>query len=123
MSPYSLHCSVCENNFSRSDDWTKHLFGSYHQNKARLECAQWQRIQKECALVTFFSHPLTLPFNLVDGQVNGQCDKEDYSLMLLLTNYLKGLIADEAFYGPLLITDFIWWNEQPKMFILQFESR
>lgn len=123
MSPYSLNCSVCGDTFNRSSEWTKHLLGSYHQSKARLECAEWRDTRKECALVAFFSDSITSVLSK-EVKTNGNCDLGETNLFLLEINrLLMTLESGEAFCGPVLITDFVLWTEQPKMCILQLESR
>lgn len=95
---YLLKCSVCRGEFQRKDDWTKHLFSNTHQSKARAKCNSWNNEMKDCAIVVYCQFPVPSP--------------SGHKLLRYLSKELSTFV-----------TDFVWRDSNPRVAIVQFESR
>ncbi|CAL8140296.1 unnamed protein product [Orchesella dallaii] len=91
-----LECSVCHGTFDTRKEWLSHLLQPDHQSKAREEICGWGKPERDCALVAFSALPIA-------------------SLELLQFFSKKSSMT--------LVTDFIWFENRPKVAVIQFESK
>lgn len=96
MAVYSLKCTVCTEQFTRGQDWLKHLTEDNHQNLARKQWATEDQVRERC-LVVFTTYSLT---------------REGADKMI---HYFSNQTT--------FVSDFVWWKDRPRIAIVQFESR
>lgn len=98
-SVYLLHCSVCKTDCFDKQRWEHHLAQEVHQNLTRVQdYIDPKDNLRECSLVIFTSYDLTVE--------NAQ-------------KIIKYFSTDKH----AVVTDFVWWEDRPRISIVQLESR
>ncbi|CAL8143357.1 unnamed protein product [Orchesella dallaii] len=91
-----LHCLLCQSIYETRKDWLCHLLECPHQNKARKVIHQWGQPDKECTVVVFASSSIALSLELLQFLSRGSMN---------------------------LVTNFVWFEKQPNVGFIQFESK
>ncbi|CAL8140282.1 unnamed protein product [Orchesella dallaii] len=90
-----LECAVCQTTFNTRKKWLTHLLQPDHQSKAQEEICRWDQSERDCALVAFSALPI--------------------ASLELLQFFSKGSMD--------LVTDFVWFDNRPKVGFIRFESK
>lgn len=94
---YLLNCTVCKGEFYSKPQWEHHLIQNGHQKLARIQDNLNDKNNlRECSLVIFTTYDLT----------------EEWADKIV-----------QYFGKDSIVTDFVWWEDRPRLGIVQFESR
>ncbi|CAL8143355.1 unnamed protein product [Orchesella dallaii] len=91
-----LQCLLCQSMCDTRKDWLCHLLECHHQTKARKVIHQWGQPDKECTVVVFASSSIASSLELLQFLSRGSMN---------------------------LVTNFVWFEKQPNVGFIQFESK